>query len=70
MSVQCVPSAAFRPFLFLVLLGAGVWTLRADTPTEKVLFEENFAEAPGKGWSWHKEIKDHWVIDKELFGGD
>jgi len=63
MSVRSLPAAAL---LFLVIVGAGAWAdAAADPPREKVLFEENFTDAPGKGWSWYREIPDHWKIDKE-----
>jgi beta-xylosidase len=52
--------------LFPVILGCVAWTARAaDLPGEKVLFEENFADASGKDWTWLREIPNHWKIDKE-----
>jgi hypothetical protein len=36
-----------------------------DAPKEKVIFEENFSDAPGNGWSWLRESKGDWKIDKE-----
>src|SRR5665213_3565554 len=66
MNSRNVSSAAILSFVLLVMLGAGAWrALSADLPGEKVLFEENFTEAPGKGWSWLRETPDHWKIDKE-----
>ena len=66
MSLRSVLSAALGPFLFLVIFGADAWTLRADDqPSEKVLFEESFADAPGKDWSWVRESREDWKIDKE-----
>jgi hypothetical protein len=57
---------AMFPLVLLALLGSGAWTVRsADLPGEKVLFEENFTDAPDKGWSWLREIPNHWKIDKE-----
>jgi hypothetical protein len=53
-------------FALLLMLGCGAWTARAaDMSGEKALFEENFTDAPGKGWSWLRELPDHWKIDKE-----
>jgi hypothetical protein len=66
MTVRRVPSAALHSFLFFVLLGAGAWAVRAADPLgEKELFAENFTDAPGKDWSWLREVRDHWKIDKE-----
>jgi hypothetical protein len=66
MSVKSVSLAAFFPLASLVVLSAGAGTApSADPPAEKVLFEENFTDAPGEGWSWLREIPDHWKVDKE-----
>jgi hypothetical protein len=62
MSVRSLPAAAL---LFLVIVGTGAWADAADPPKEKVLFEENFTDAPGKGWSWYHEIRGRWKMDKE-----
>jgi regulation of enolase protein 1 (concanavalin A-like superfamily) len=35
-----------------------------QAPTEKVLFEEQFAAELGKGWSWVREDPKAWRIDK------
>jgi hypothetical protein len=50
------------------VLSAGAWTIgAADTTneTERVLFEENFTAPPGQGWSWLREIPNHWKVDKD-----
>jgi hypothetical protein len=60
MSMRSLPLAV----LGLVIIAA--WTAHAaDSPSEKVLFEENFTDTPGKGWSWLREIREHWKIDKD-----
>jgi Beta xylosidase C-terminal Concanavalin A-like domain len=66
MSVRSVCLTALFPFLSLVALGSGAGPVpSADPPGEKVLFEENFTDAPAEGWSWLREIPDHWKMDKE-----
>jgi len=66
MRVQTVPMMALFRFALLVMLASGPWTAQsAEPPGEKVLFEENFTDAPGNGWSWLREIPDHWRIDKD-----
>jgi len=64
MNLRSVPSAALCSFLFLII-GTGAWTLHANQPSEKVLFEENFTDTLGKDWSWLREIPNRWKIDKE-----
>ena len=66
MRVQNVPLMALFRIVLLVVLGFGVWTVQsAEPPSEKVLLEENFTDAPANGWSWLREIPDHWRMDKE-----
>ena len=66
MSVRNGPLAALVPFVWVVTLSSAAWAVRtADSPGERVLFEQEFTEAPGKGWSWLREIPDHWKTDKD-----
>ena len=66
MICRSVPWTAFFKFVLLLMLGLGAWTVRsADLPSERILFEANFTDAPDNGWSWLREIPDHWRIDKE-----
>lgn len=66
MSNQRIPLAAIFPLVLLLMLGSGAGRVRsADLPREKVLFEENFTDPPGKDWSWLRELPQHWKIDKD-----
>jgi hypothetical protein len=52
------------PAILLAILGSG-GAAAGETPKEKVLFEENFTTAPDKSWSWFRESREDWTIDKE-----
>lgn len=53
-----------KQLLLAAMLGVQATQVRADQPpNEKVLYEEQFTEKLGEGWSWIREDSKGWRID-------
>jgi len=58
-------SCRLLPFALLLIFAAGISPAPGADNKETVLFAEDFAGAPGKGWSWVRESPKDWKIDKD-----